>query len=72
MKYTFELKLDCVEKHKKHARIEIPPGVKSKKQFLRYVRVWAKRHEDLGIDGLKHSGINKNWTAGERLGRSQD
>lgn len=31
MKYTFEFKLDCVEKYKKHARIEVPPGVKSKK-----------------------------------------
>lgn len=38
MKYTFEFKLDCVEKYKKHARIETPPGVKNKK-------VSRKRHE---------------------------
>lgn len=31
MKYTFEFKLDCVEKYKKHARIAVPPGVKNKK-----------------------------------------
>ena len=67
MKYTFEFKLDCVDKYKKHATIESPPGVKSKKQFLRYVRDWVKRYEDLGIDGLKHSDTNKKWTAAERF-----
>ena len=35
MKYTFEFKLDCVEKYKKHARIEVPPGVKNRERFYR-------------------------------------
>lgn len=35
MKYTFEFKLDCVEKYKKHAKVEIPLGVKNRERFYR-------------------------------------
>ena len=48
--------------------MEIPPGVKNKKRFLSYVRNWAKRYENLGIDALKHSNANKKWTAAEWFG----
>lgn len=43
-----------------------PPGV-DKKSFLARVRAWVKAFDDLGINGLKHSPKNKEWTAEERF-----
>ena len=68
MKYTLEFKLECVEKHKKGIHIDLPPGVKSKSSFASRVLDWVRLYDDLGIDGLKHSGTSKEWTAQDRFG----
>ena len=35
--------------------------------FMNYVRNWVKIYDDLGIDGLKHSSTNKDWTPEKRF-----
>ena len=68
MKYSCEFKLECVGKYKNGECIETPGKSKSqRKAFLGYVRIWAKDYEDLGIEGLKHSPTNKDWTPEERF-----
>lgn len=66
MKYDLNFKLDCVLKYKKGRRDFVPVG-KNRTTFLSHVRNWAKTFDDLGIDGLKHSSLNKEWTAEERF-----
>ena len=72
MKYTFELKLDCVEKHKKHARIEIPPGVKSKKQEEFYLDKYLIALYQADDDDTLVAFVSNTKELAERLGRSQD
>ena len=68
MKYSWKFKLDCVDKYKNGERIPTPGKSKSQRDsFLRHVRAWAKAYEDLGVDGLKHSPTNKDWTPEERF-----
>ena len=68
MKYSWEFKLDCVDKYKNGEYIPTPGMTKSRRDnFLKQVRVWAKAYEDLGVDGLKHSPTNKDWTPEERF-----
>jgi transposase-like protein len=67
MKYSWEFKLECVNKYKKGVYIETPQNCRSRAGFLTHVYVWAKNYDDFGIDGLKHSSTNKNWTPGKRF-----
>ncbi len=67
MKYTLEFKLECVKRYKTGRRIETPQDCKNIKSLLNHVREWAKNYEDLGIDGLKHSSANKDWTPEKRF-----
>jgi transposase len=34
---------------------------------MKHVRVWVKNYDDLGIDGLKHSSTDKNWSPEEKF-----
>ncbi|MCQ2122533.1 MAG: helix-turn-helix domain-containing protein, partial [Fibrobacter sp.] len=67
MKYDWKFKLDCVLKYKEGIRNFVPAGV-VRRGFLCHVRSWVKAYDDLGIDGLKHSSFNKEWTAEQRFG----
>ena len=67
MKYTLEFKLECVNKYKNRMQIEIPRSNKYKRSFMDHVREWVKAYDDLGIDGLKYSSTNKDWTAEKRF-----
>ena len=66
MKYTVEFKLECVEKHKKGVQVNCPDGI-NKKSFMDHVRSWEKAYDDLGIDGLTHKSLYKQWTPEERF-----
>ena len=66
MKYDWKFKLDCVLKYKEGRR-DFAPKSNSRRSFFRHVRDWAKAYDDLGIDGLKHSSFNKEWTAEQRF-----
>ena len=67
MKYTFEFKLECINKYKNGDFIILPSGLRSRVSFMTHVRTWTKTYDDLGIDGLKHSSTNKNWTPEKRF-----
>ena len=68
MKYSLKFKLDCVEKYLNGKHISTPgKTTNQRKTFLRHVRCWAKNYEDLGIEGLKHSSTNINWTQEKRF-----
>ena len=63
MKYSWEFKLECVDKYKNGEYIATPGKTRNqRKTILRQVNKWAKNYDDLGINGLKHSSINKIWT----------
>ena len=66
MKYTLEFKLKCIELYKKARVYDYPNGV-DRASFRHMVGQWAKKFDDLGIDGLKHSNQNKVWTSIERF-----
>ena len=67
MKYSLEFKLECVNKYKNGEYITHPGTPKQHDNFLNNVREWVKNYDDLGIDGLKHSPINKKWSPEERF-----
>ena len=66
MKYDFKFKLDCVLKYKEGRRDFVPIGI-SRRSFLSHVYSWVKAFDDLGVDGLKHSSSNKEWTVEQRF-----
>ena len=67
MKYSWEFKLEYVNKYKNGQHIETPLGCRSRSGFLTHVREWVKNYDDYGINGLKHSSTNKDWTPEERF-----
>lgn len=67
MKYSWEFKLECVSKYKNGQHIETPLGCRSRSGFLAHVCEWVKNYDDYGINGLKHSSTNKDWTPEERF-----
>jgi len=67
MKYSWEFKLECVNKYKSGEYIVLPRALMNRDTFMNHVREWVKNYDDLGINGLKHSPTNKNWTPEERF-----
>lgn len=68
MKYSWEFKLECVDKYKNGEYIATPGKTRNQRTtFLHQVNKWAKNYNDLGINGLKHSSTNKNWTSEKRF-----
>lgn len=66
MKYDLNFKLDCVLKYKEGRRDFVPAGI-SRDSFLTHVKTWVKIFDDFGIEGLKHSSTNKDWTVEQRF-----
>ncbi len=67
MKYSWEFKLECVDKYKNGQHIDTPSGCKSRRSFLNHVYEWVKNYDDLGVEGLKHSSTSKDWTSEKRF-----
>ena len=67
MKYSWEFKLECVSKYKNGEYITHPGAPNQRESFINHVRIWAKTYDMLGIDGLKHSPTNKDWTPEKRF-----
>ena len=67
MKYSWEFKLDCVNKYKNRQHIETPQSYKSRTCFLTHVCNWVKIYDDLGVDGLKHPSTDRKWKSEERF-----
>ena len=67
MKYDWRFKLKCVEDYKKGRWTEKPDNTSCPDQrFHKKIRLWVRVFDLHGIDGLKHSSFNKDWTAEER------
>ena len=67
MKYSWEFKLECVNKYKNGEYINIPGSPGFHHNFMNHVRDWVATYDELGVDGLKHSPTNKNWTPEKRF-----
>ena len=68
MKYSWEFKLGVVNKCKNGEYIATPGKTKNQRDtFINQVKLWVKNYDDLGVDGLKHSSTNKDWTPEERF-----
>lgn len=67
MKYSWEFKLECVTKYKNGEYIAHPGTRRQYGNFMKHVRLWVKNYDDLGINGLKHSSTDKNWSPEERF-----
>lgn len=67
MKYSRKFKLECVTKYKNGEYINHPGTQKQYNSFMKLVRERTKFYDDLGVDGLKHSLINKDWTPEKRF-----
>ena len=67
MKYSWEFKLECVNKYKNGDKINFSGIPKGKDSFMSQVRIWTKNYDDLGVDGLKHSSTIKDRTPQERF-----
>lgn len=67
MKYSWEYKLECVNKYKNGEYIEFIGTPNQRNSFMHHVRKRIKDYDDLGVDGLKHSSTNKDWTPEKRF-----
>lgn len=68
MKYSWEFKLECVEKYLKGEWAEKPDCTKtSDRAFHNKILEWTRRYKLYGVDGLKQKSVNKDWTAEERF-----
>ena len=68
MKYSWEFKLECVEKYLKGIWADKPDCTKSSdKSFHDRILGWTRTYKLYGVDGLKHKSVNKDWTAEERF-----
>ena len=67
MKYSWEFKLDCVNKYKNGEHITVAGSCTFRRSFMNHVREWVNIYDDLGVEGLKHSSTNKNWTPEKRF-----
>ena len=67
MKYSWEFKLEYVNKYKNGEYIRYPGSSEQRHHFMNQVRQWVKNYDDFGIDGLKHSSKNKDWTPEQRF-----
>ena len=67
MKYSWEFKLECVNKYKNGEHITVAGSRTFHRGFMNHVRKWVKIYDDLGIEGLKHSSTNKDWTPEKRF-----
>ena len=66
MKYSWEFKLECVEKYVKGQWEETPENAGSTDSLHHRIVEWTRIYKLHGVDGLKHKPTNKEWTAEER------
>ena len=67
MKYSWKFKLECVNKYKNGECVAIVGTRNQRDSFRTHVKEWAKIYDDLGVEGLKHSSTNKDWTPEKRF-----
>lgn len=65
MRYSYEFKMNCVELYKEGKYPDTPEGI-NRRNFRIMVRRWVRQIEGAGEDAVKHSSINKVWSAEEK------
>ena len=66
MRYSFEFKLECIDKYRQGLWPDTPDGIKER-YFHDTIRQWVRIEEAMGVDALKHHSFNKEWTIEEKL-----
>lgn len=66
MRYSYEFKIECVEKYKKGQYPKTPEGIR-KETFHKQIREWVRESEANGYESLKQSPHNKKLTVEEKL-----
>ncbi|MBP3603806.1 MAG: transposase [Lachnospiraceae bacterium] len=66
MRYSFEFKVECIDKYRQGSWPITPEGIKEE-NFHQTIRKWARIEDSLGVDALKHSNFIKEWTVEEKL-----
>ena len=66
MRYSFEFKLECIDKYHQGIWPDTPEGIKEK-SFRDTIRQWVRIEDALGVDALKHRTFNREWTTEEKL-----
>ena len=68
MKYSWEFKLECIEKYLKGRWAENPNRTKANDEgFHNRILEWVRTYKLYGAEGLKPKPFNKDWTAQERF-----
>ena len=66
MRYSFEFKMECIEKYRQGLWPVTPPGI-DEINFRKTIRKWVRMEEAVGIEALKHKNFNRTWTVEEKL-----
>lgn len=66
MRYSYEFKIECVEKYNKGQYPKTPEGV-GKVQFHKTIREWVRLSEQGGYEALKIKSKPREWTAEEKI-----
>jgi len=66
VRYSFEFKLECIDKYRNGLWPNTPEGIKEK-HFHDTIREWVRIEDTLGVDALKHRTFNREWTIEEKL-----
>ena len=68
MKYSWEFKLESVEKYLNGKWAENPDSTKANDEgFHNRILEWVRIYKLYGAEGLKHKPLNKEWKAEERF-----
>ena len=65
MKYSYEYKLECIEKYRQGKWPETPEGIKTH-NFRDKIREWSRIEERYGSEYLRHSDSNRTYSAEEK------
>ena len=66
MRYTYEYKMDCIEKYRLGTYPQTPEGI-CVNSFRSKVRMWNRIEKEFGPEGLKAKNTNRFWTPEEKL-----
>ena len=66
MRYSYEFKKECVELHRQGIWADTPEGV-STESFRSKIRKWHRLEDLHGPEMLRASGLQKEWSADQKL-----
>lgn len=67
MRYSFEFKLECVQLYKSKGIYPPTPEHVKQQSFRKTIIEWVRMYDKNGVEVLKHSNQNRNWTPEDKL-----